>query len=189
MLNHNMGRKGFTIIELITSTAIVSIIALMAINQFDIIRQKAYRASVISHLKNAYTAVQSKIADNLSDPGRLSTSYYYSSSIFYPDGDGDAYQRNYQPVSPFISNESSNPEIVMPGYRKQSDVYLFSYVLRTRANDGSLDDFIEIVAAHCGIRPTADTLTFFVYTSVNGNITQSEYYDFDDDLGCANSSD
>lgn len=59
-------KKGFTLIELMISIAIVGILAAIAIPQYQLYRTRTYMATVRSDTKNAHTAVQGWIAENLS---------------------------------------------------------------------------------------------------------------------------
>lgn len=58
-------KKGFTLIELMISIAIVGILAAIAIPQYHLYRTRTYMAMVRSDTKNAHTAVQAWIAENL----------------------------------------------------------------------------------------------------------------------------
>lgn len=46
------GQKGFTLIELLIVVVIIGILAAIAIPKFSSVREKAYRASMMSDLKN-----------------------------------------------------------------------------------------------------------------------------------------
>jgi len=54
-----MGRKGFTLVELMIVIAIIGILAAIAIPQFSIYRKKAFNAAARQDLKNAFTSAQS----------------------------------------------------------------------------------------------------------------------------------
>lgn len=63
-LNKKENQKGFTLVELMVVVAIIGILAAIAIPQFNSYRARAWKASVISDCKNAYTAVEAWRADN-----------------------------------------------------------------------------------------------------------------------------
>jgi type IV pilus assembly protein PilA len=63
-LNKKRNQKGFTLVELLVVVAIIGILAAIAIPQFNSYRARAWKASVISDSKNAYTAVEAWRADN-----------------------------------------------------------------------------------------------------------------------------
>ncbi len=48
----NKGRRGFTLIELLIVVVIIGILASIAIPKFSSVREKAYRAAMMSDLKN-----------------------------------------------------------------------------------------------------------------------------------------
>jgi len=64
--HHN--KKGFTLIELMITIAIVGILAAIAIPQFNLYRAKGFMATTRSDVKNAHTAVQAWYAENRAGP-------------------------------------------------------------------------------------------------------------------------
>ena len=50
--------KGFTLIELVTVTSIVGVLAAVAIPRFTSYRAKSYNAAAITDLKNAQTVIE-----------------------------------------------------------------------------------------------------------------------------------
>ncbi len=63
-LNRKKNQKGFTLVELLIVIAIIGILAAIAIPQFSQYRVRAYNASALADIKNAYTAGQAYFGDN-----------------------------------------------------------------------------------------------------------------------------
>ncbi len=63
-LNKKKNQKGFTLVELLIVIAIIGILAAIAIPQFSAYRVRAYNATALADIKNAYTAGQAYFGDN-----------------------------------------------------------------------------------------------------------------------------
>jgi type IV pilus assembly protein PilA len=63
-LNTKKNQKGFTLVELLIVIAIIGILAAIAIPQFSQYRVRAYNATALADIKNAYTAGQAYFGDN-----------------------------------------------------------------------------------------------------------------------------
>lgn len=81
-LSRKKNQKGFTLVELLIVIAIIGILAAIAIPQFSAYRIRAYNATALADLKNAYTAGQAYFADfpaGTADTAAI-TSYGYNPS-------------------------------------------------------------------------------------------------------------
>ncbi len=56
-------KEGFTLIELLIVVAIIAILAAIAIPQFSKYKERGYKASLTSDIKNAYTAAMAYLTD------------------------------------------------------------------------------------------------------------------------------
>lgn len=59
--------EGFTLVELLIVVAIIAILAAIAIPQFSKYRMRSYKSEIDSDTKNAYTAAQAYLTDNVSE--------------------------------------------------------------------------------------------------------------------------
>jgi type IV pilus assembly protein PilA len=57
-------QKGFNLIEVLIVTAIIGILAAIAVPQFNSFRAKGYMAQIKSDVRNAYTAATAYFSDN-----------------------------------------------------------------------------------------------------------------------------
>lgn len=56
--------KGFTLVELLITCALIGVLATIAITQFAFYRQKGYNAAAVGDLKNAKTVLEAYFAAN-----------------------------------------------------------------------------------------------------------------------------
>jgi len=59
-----LSEKGFSLLELVTITAIIATLAIIAIPQFSNYRSRAFNDSALSDLRNAATAQEAYFSDN-----------------------------------------------------------------------------------------------------------------------------
>jgi type IV pilus assembly protein PilA len=83
--------KGFTIIEIIITIAIIAVLAAIATPLFNKYKQKAYDAELSADAKNAYTAAQAYLSDNpalaIDSQTKLATGgYRFSQNIEWKSG-------------------------------------------------------------------------------------------------------
>jgi type IV pilus assembly protein PilA len=74
-LNKKKNQKGFTLVELLIVIAIIGILAAIAIPQFSAYRVRAYNATALADIKNAYTAGQAYFGDNPAGVATLTDLY------------------------------------------------------------------------------------------------------------------
>src|SRR5262245_2281312 len=76
-----MNRKGFTLIELLIVVVIIGILAAIAIPKFANTKEKAYRATMKSDLRNLITAEEAYFADSVKYTSNLGTQYNTTSGV------------------------------------------------------------------------------------------------------------
>ena len=59
-----LNTKGFSMVELVTVTAIISALAAVAIPQFSSYRAKSYNSAAVSDLRNVKTALEAYYEDH-----------------------------------------------------------------------------------------------------------------------------
>src|SRR5438477_1038250 len=79
-----MNRKGFTLIELLIVVVIIGILAAIAIPKFANTKEKAYLATMKSHLRNLVTDEEAYFADSVKYTTNLGTAYATTSGVVGP---------------------------------------------------------------------------------------------------------
>jgi type IV pilus assembly protein PilA len=64
MLNGISRKRGFTLVELLITVALLGVLATIALAEFAAYRQKGYNSSATSDLKNAKTLLEAYFASN-----------------------------------------------------------------------------------------------------------------------------
>jgi prepilin-type N-terminal cleavage/methylation domain-containing protein len=67
-ITNKLNSKGFSMVELMAVTGIISVLASVAIPQFSSYRVKAYNAAALSDMKNVQTVLEAYYEDNNSYP-------------------------------------------------------------------------------------------------------------------------
>lgn len=64
MTHDNSSCKGFTLVEVLITVALVGVLAMIGITQFAYYRQKGYNSMAVSDLKNTKTVLEAYYAAN-----------------------------------------------------------------------------------------------------------------------------
>ncbi|MBP1729162.1 MAG: pilA-N [Deltaproteobacteria bacterium] len=64
MLDRSSCKRGFTLVELLITVALLGVLATIAFAQFAAYRQKGYNSAAVSDLKNAKTVLEAYYANN-----------------------------------------------------------------------------------------------------------------------------
>ena len=64
MLDRSSFKRGFTLVELLITVALLGVLATIAFAQFAAYRQKGYNSAAVSDLKNAKTVLEAYYANN-----------------------------------------------------------------------------------------------------------------------------
>lgn len=64
MLDRSSCKRGFTLVELLITVALLGVLATIAFAQFAAYRQKGYNSAAVSDLKNGKTVLEAYYANN-----------------------------------------------------------------------------------------------------------------------------
>jgi len=64
VLDRSSCKRGFTLVELLITVALLGVLATIAFAQFAAYRQKGYNSAAVSDLKNAKTVLEAYYANN-----------------------------------------------------------------------------------------------------------------------------